>query len=273
MANTNMRGASWRERHVGGDLDLNPADEIEMRSSFTSTRLIANAPIGNPAPLGLYAFGLSTAFLQGAVTTITSPKPTTDMVACFAIFYGGLIQLLAGMWEMWKANTFAATAFSSYGGFWMGWSLYGILKSANVWTGQSSSTPVAHYDGTTADEMMLSLWGILTFLFFVQTLRINRALQTLFISLSILFFLLAAGVKNALCNKVAGWVGIWVALVAFYAATAIMTGEVWNHEYLPLGHMRKRAKAPASPAMGNNGKAAPTAAATPAGPTVAENRV
>ena len=49
---------------------------------------------------------------------------------------------------------------------------------------------------------MLSLWGILTFLFFVQTLRINRALQTLFISLSILFFLLAAGVKNALCNKV-----------------------------------------------------------------------
>ena len=56
--------------------------------------------------------------------------------------------------------------------------------------------------GTTADEMMLSLWGILTFLFFVQTLRINRALQTLFISLSILFFLLAAGVKNALCNKV-----------------------------------------------------------------------
>ena len=71
-----------------------------------------------------------------------------------------------------------------------------------MWTGQSSSTPVAHYNGATADEMMLALWGILTFCFFVQTLRINRGLQTLFISLTILFFLLAGGVKNALCNKV-----------------------------------------------------------------------
>ena len=61
---------------------------------------------------------------------------------------------------------------------------------------------MANYNGATADEMMLALWGILTFCFFVQTLRINRGLQTLFISLTILFFLLAGGVKNALCNKV-----------------------------------------------------------------------
>lgn len=63
----------------------------------------------------------------------------------------------------------------------------------------------------------------------LQTLRINRALQTLFFSLAVLFFLLAGGVRNALCNKVAGWVGMWVALVAFYCATAILTGEVWEH--------------------------------------------
>jgi len=189
-----------------------------------------------------------------------------DMVACFAMFYGGLIQLLAGMWEMWKANTFAATAFSSYGGFWMGWALYGILKSANVWTGQSSSTPVVNYNSATPDEMMLSLWGILTFCFFVQTLRINRGLQTLFISLTVLFFLLAGGVKNPICNKVAGWVGIWVAFVAFYVATAILTGEVWNHEYLPLGHMRRAKAAPAAAAK--NGT---VAQATPAQRSIPED--
>lgn len=272
MAEQNMRGSSWRARHVGGDLDLNPADEISTRTSFTSTRLIQNAPIGNPAPLGLYAFGLTTAFLQGAVTTITSPGATVDMVSCFAMFYGGMIQLLAGMWEMWKANTFAATAFSSYGGFWMGYALYQILKAANVWTGQSSSTPVKSFNPVEADQMMLSLWGILTFCFFIQTLRINRALQTLFISLTILFFLLAGGAKNELCNKVAGWVGIWVALVAFYAATAILTGEVWNYEYLPLGHMKKASgnKAPASP---RNGKGAAATTTAPAQPTIAEDKV
>ena len=61
---------------------------------------------------------------------------------------------------------------------------------------------MANYNSATPDQMMLSLWGILTFCFFVQTLRINRGLQTLFISLTILFFLLAGGGKNALCNKV-----------------------------------------------------------------------
>lgn len=71
-----------------------------------------------------------------------------------------------------------------------------------MWTGESSGKPLKSYDIVGADQMMLSLWGILTFCFFVQTLRINRALQTLFISLTILFFLLAGGVKNALCNKV-----------------------------------------------------------------------
>ncbi|EIE24448.1 hypothetical protein COCSUDRAFT_65361 [Coccomyxa subellipsoidea C-169] len=257
-------GASWRVRHTGGDLDLNPADAIYTREQYTATKLIANAPIGNPGPLGLYAFGLTTAFLQGAVTQITDPQPTKDFVACFALFYGGTIQLLAGMWEMWKNNTFAATAFSSYGGFWLGWGLYMILHAANIWTGESSSKPVKNYSLVTTEEMMLSLWGILTFCFFVQTLRINRALQTLFFSLAVLFFLLAGGVRNVLCNKVAGWVGIWVAFVAFYAATAILTGEVWDHEYLPLGHVNRTQHA---------AKTKKGALAAPAGPVAAEERL
>ena len=79
------------------------------------------------------------------------------------------------------------------------------LAQANVWTGQSSSTPLkTPYSGKTTEEMLLSLWGILTFIFFVMTLRINRALQTLFFSLAVLFFLLAGGVRNELCNKVGG---------------------------------------------------------------------
>ncbi|EIE19959.1 hypothetical protein COCSUDRAFT_44355 [Coccomyxa subellipsoidea C-169] len=209
--------------------DVESPDEREIGPSWK---------VANPAPLALFAFGFMTAFLQGATTKITDDQPTKDFTACFAIFFGGLMPFIAGMWEMWKNNSFAAVAFMSYGGFWLSWGLYMILKSANVWTGQSSNTPIPDYSLIKTQEMMLSLWGIITFCFFIQTLRINRVLQVVFFSLMVLFFLLAGGIRSETCNKVAGWWGMWVAFICFYAATAILTVDVWGHEYLPLWHVK-----------------------------------
>lgn len=87
--------------------------------------------VANPAPLGLFAFGLTTALLQGPNTAITD-EPTLFFVWSFAAFFGGLAQLLAGMWEFKRQNTFGATAFTSYGAFWMSMSIWGILIAAKV---------------------------------------------------------------------------------------------------------------------------------------------
>ncbi|KAK9835027.1 hypothetical protein WJX81_005124 [Elliptochloris bilobata] len=229
------------DRSHGGDLDVAfdlEAPSMRPAEGVHETRITQNAPTGNPAPLGLFAFGLTTALLQGAVTSITEPA-AADMTYAFGLFYGGFVQLLAGMWEMYKNNTFAATAFSSYGAFWMGFGIFNIMVKAGTWQGDFNGHAPKHYSFEKAEQMMLSLFGILTFIFFVMTLRMNRALQALFFSLALLFFLLAGGVVNPLLHKIAGWVGLWVGLVAFYAATAILTAEVWEYEWLPIGHVQK----------------------------------
>lgn len=95
-------------------------------------------------------------WLQGANTAWTEPS-TEDVTIAFALFFGGLVQLLAGMWEFRRNNMFAATALSSYGGFWLGFGIYVVLVSGGI-------IPPSGVHGL---QMMLSLWGILTFLFFL----------------------------------------------------------------------------------------------------------
>uniref|UniRef100_A0A061SGN8 Inner membrane protein yaah n=1 Tax=Tetraselmis sp. GSL018 TaxID=582737 RepID=A0A061SGN8_9CHLO len=188
----------------------------------------------NPAALGLFAFGLTTALLQGVFTGIAEDE-TAELVYAFGMFYGGLVQLLVGMWEIRRGNSFAATAFSSYGAFWMSLALHGTLKTLNVYSATIR-----------AEQMLLSLWGILTFIFFCGAVRLSIGLATLFFSLTLLFFLLAAGhaYPAGVCIKVAGWVGIWTAACAFYCASADLLNEVWGRVVLPLGAFKpKRPKA------------------------------
>ncbi|KAK9811793.1 hypothetical protein WJX72_010198 [[Myrmecia] bisecta] len=181
----------------------------------------------NPVPLGLYAFGWTTILLQGATTGMTEPS-TTSVTYCFALFFGGLVQLLAGMWEFKRNAVFGATAFSSYGGFWLSYGIYGILTEAGVF-----ATPAP--EGL---QMMLSLWGILTFILFICTIALSVALQMLFLFLSITFFLLAGGVLNHTCNQVGGGFGIFVGLVAWYIASAELINHLYRRTVLPLGVMR-----------------------------------
>ena len=178
--------------------------------------------VANPAPLGLFAFGLTTALLQGANTGIASDAiyPTLTM----GFFFGGLAQLLAGMWEFKRQNSFGATAFSSFGAFWLTFALYVTLASNGIY--KEAHAGLKEY---------LSLWGIFTFVMMVPTLELNFALCLLFLTLSILFFLLAGGIASTVFTRIAGWWGIFVAAIAVYIAAADVINEEFQMVVLPLG--------------------------------------
>lgn len=207
-------------------------DEWAQPMDYWYNRVISKsspaATTANPSALGLIAFGYTTALLQGANTHWTEQN-TPYVTSAFALFFGGLVQLLAGMWEFRRNNMFAATALSSYGGFWLSYGIYLILAAGGV----------IPESGTEGLQMMLSLWGILTFFYFVCTIGLNVALMLLFFSLSITFFLLAAGQSNTKCMKAAGYFGVWTAGCAWYIAFAELLNETWfrGRVVVPLGTM------------------------------------
>jgi succinate-acetate transporter protein len=181
--------------------------------------------IANPAPLGLFAFGFTTLMLNLVNAGIVE-KPTTSLVLAYGLAFGGLCQLIAGGWEFKKGNTFGATAFTAYGAFWVGFALWHILADNGV------MSPSADFkDGFAA---ILAAWGLFTGLMFVATLRINRALQAVFLTLTILFILLAIGVYNSDVHKIAGYEGLVCAASAIYAGWAQVVNEVWGKRLLPL---------------------------------------
>ncbi|KAL4419599.1 hypothetical protein ABPG77_001653 [Micractinium sp. CCAP 211/92] len=189
----------------------------------TEYKVVQREQVANPAPLGLFAFGYTTALLQGANTSITDAS-AGQLAACFGMFYGGLAQFLAGMWEFKRQNTFGAAAFTSYGAFWMGFALLQILVATKIFS-----------IGHNADQMFLSLWGILTFIFMVATFDLNFCLWLLFFTLAVLFWLLAAGVESTFWEKFAGWWGLVVAGIAWYIACADMVNEQFKRTVMPLG--------------------------------------
>src|SRR5476651_2586153 len=151
----------------------------------------------NPAPLGLCAFGMTTVLLNFQIAGFF---PMNSMLFAMGIFYGGLAQVIAGIIEARKNNTFGLTAFTSYGFFWL--SLVGLIVMAKVgWIAGPSDNAMAAY---------LGVWGLFTFCMFFGTLRLNKALQFVFGSLTILFILLAVGdaTKNESFTHFPGYEGI-----------------------------------------------------------------
>ncbi|NIO18564.1 hypothetical protein GTN42_03865, partial [bacterium] len=135
--------------------------------------------LANPAPLGLMGFGMTTVLLN-LVNAGIIPE-SIGMVLPMGLFYGGLAQFLAGMWEMKTGNTFGATAFGSFGSFWMAFALMVYFDGIGFFS----------YGPTDGIAAFLIIWGIFTALMAVGTLRLNRALQVVFVTLALLFFLLA----------------------------------------------------------------------------------
>ena len=136
---------------------------------------------GNPAPLGLMGFGMTTILLNLHNAGFIA---LDSMILSMGIFYGGLAQVIAGIMEWKKGNTFAATAFTSYGMFWL--SLVALITLPKTGLG------VAGPSGFSVPAYLI-MWGIFTLVLFFATLRLNRALQVVFGSLTVLFFMLAAG--------------------------------------------------------------------------------
>jgi succinate-acetate transporter protein len=194
-------------------------DQLKSRASIEVREKLAN-----PAPLGLAGFGLTTLILN-IVNADLIANESIGMVLPVGLFYGGLAQFLAGMWEMKKANTFGFTAFSSFGAFWMALAIMVILEDTEV------VEPVPK-NGL---SVFLGAWGLFTAYMFIATLKISRALQVVFLTLTILFLLLAWGEHNDTVMKVAGWEGIFCASSALYASAAQTINESWGRYVLPLG--------------------------------------
>jgi len=183
----------------------------------------------NPAPLGLLGFGMTTVLLN---IHNTGFYELGAMILAMGVFYGGLAQIFAGWMEWKKGNTFGMVAFSSYGLFWL--TLVGLLLGPKLgwWEGTSEGLMAWYF----------FFWGLFTFCMFIGTLRLNRALQVVFATLVILFWLLAirdwAG-GNEIIGKIAGWEGIICGLSAIYAAVAQVLNEVYGRVVLPLGPVKK----------------------------------
>lgn len=183
----------------------------------------------NPAPLGLLGFGMTTVLLN---LHNAGAYELNSMILAMGIFYGGIAQIIAGVMEWKKGNTFATTAFISYGLFWL--SLVGLLVLPKMgWTPVPNEVAMAAY---------LSMWGIFTGVMFIATLRLHRAGQVVFGSLAILFFMLAYGdFANAGpgFKHATGYEGIFCGLSAIYTGLAQVLNELYGKVILPLGPVSK----------------------------------
>src|SRR3954469_2218469 len=182
----------------------------------------------NPAPLGLFGFGMTTILLNLHNAGIYEMN---SMILAMGLFYGGMAQIIAGILESKKNNTFGMTAFISYGFFWL--TLVGLIVMPKLgWIAAASEDAMVAY---------LIMWGIFTLLLFVGTLRISKVLQFIFATLTILFFLLVAGdaTGNASLKTFTGYEGIVCGLSAIYTGIAALLNDVYGRLILPVGLMRK----------------------------------
>jgi succinate-acetate transporter protein len=178
--------------------------------------------IANPGALGLGAFALTT-FLLSLVNAGVIGSAGTGVVLGMAFFYGGLAQILAGMWEFKTGNIFGATCFTSFGAFWMGLALMLVLDAAGI----AGLSPV----GLAA---FLFAWGVFTLYATIASFHTNKGLRVLFVTLTVTFFLLAIGEYSTTLRTAGGYLGIVVAFIAWYLSIAILINGVAKKDILPL---------------------------------------
>jgi uncharacterized protein len=183
---------------------------------------------GNPAPLGLLGFGMTTVLLN---LHNAGFYELNAMILAMGICYGGIAQVIAGIMEWKKGNTFATTAFISYGLFWL--SLVTMIVMTKLgWATASNEKAMAAY---------LFMWGLFTLVMFIGTLRLHVAGQIVFGSLTILFFLLAYGDFASASpgfKQFTGWEGIFCGFSAIYTGLAQVLNELYGKVILPLGPVK-----------------------------------
>ena len=186
--------------------------------------------IANPAPLGLAAFALTTFVLSmfnaGLVSAAGEP-----VVLGLALAYGGVVQILAGMWEFRTGNTFGATAFASYGAFWLSfWAFVQFFESK-----------VPKADAGHAVGLYLIAWGVFTAYMFVASLRTTAAISLVFVLLTATYIVLGIGNAGAheTIVKIGGWLGLATAVAAWYASFAEVTNATFGRTVFPVRPLKR----------------------------------
>jgi succinate-acetate transporter protein len=197
--------------------------------------------LANPAPLGLLAFGLTTVLLNLHNAGLYG---LNSMILAMGLAFGGLAQIIVGIMEFRKGNTFGTVAFSSYGFFW--WSLVLLILMPNM-----PFFGAVELADATAMAAYFLMWGIFTFGMFFGTLKTNRSLQFVFMSLAILFFMLAIRevtgnpilFDNVTFNTIVGIEGTICGLSAVYLGLAEVLNEANSKTVLPIGPVKQKAYA------------------------------
>ncbi len=187
--------------------------------------------LGNPAPLGLIGFGLTTVVLS-LVNAGLLPHAGEAVVIPLALAYGGLIQLIAGLLEFKTGNTFGVVAFLSYGAFWWWFALLLLFAGNGLIDLKGADSTIG---------VTLLAWGVFTLYMWISTFHLNRALWLVFLTLWITFFLLGLGslFHSPGLSHAGGWVGILCGLLAAYTSFALVTNATAGKDVMPIGPFNK----------------------------------
>jgi succinate-acetate transporter protein len=198
-----------------------------MAQVATERSGIVAPAIADPAPLGLFGFALTT-FVLSSINAGWFPATGTAIVVGLALFYGGLAQLCAGMWEFRRNNTFGATAFTSYGAFWLSFAAI-FIPGTGILAGIA---PVLHQ----ALGVYLLGWTIFTGLMFIGTIRLNGALVAVFGLLFLTFLFLTIGElgPSTGAHMIGGYLGIITAIAAWYTGLAGVLASIRSPLQLPV---------------------------------------
>jgi succinate-acetate transporter protein len=201
-----------------------------VEASARQARASVGELIADPAPLGLAGFALTTFVLSMFNAGLVSDKGE-PVVFGLALAYGGLAQLLAGMWEFKNNNAFGATAFTSYGAFWLSfWALNQFF---------ASDIPKANLGS--AVGLYLIAWGIFTTYMWIASFRVSVAVNLVFLLLAATFIVLGIGESNGTESvvKAGGWIGLATAAVAWYASFAVVTNKTFGRVVLPVKELKR----------------------------------
>jgi len=211
---------------MAGDVEAARGTSDPTRAAPPPPTDVVAASIADPAPLGLAGFALTT-FVLSMFNAGLVGEAGEPVVLGLALAYGGGAQLLAGMWEFRKGNTFGATAFSSYGAFWISFWAFVTFFSKGV--------------PATAVGLYLIAWGIFTFYMWIASFRTNAAVMVVFLLLWITFVLLGIGdaAGNSGVTKLGGWFGLATAAAAWYASFAGVTNFTFGREIVPVRPLRQ----------------------------------
>jgi hypothetical protein len=201
-----------------------------MSESPTHAHPVPGAHIADPGPLGLAAFALTT-FVLSMVNSNIIPQALVGGALGLALAYGGIAQVIAGIWEFAKGNTFGATAFCSFGAFWISFWWLAEKDLANL--GPEGYKVVGVY---------LLAWAIFTAYMGVAAMKVNMAVLTVFVLLTITFVVLAIAwfdKESSGWLKVGGYLGILTAIAAWYTSFAGVTAFTWGRQVLPVGAPRE----------------------------------